>query len=789
MKAIKFVTCLLAAAALLAVSCEKTKEAGKTNPHAGVTMVFTLTPGTIEGDNAKIQVRHNADNDHAALTWYACLVEDMESSLEDVIKVATVGLKADKLYAGKSKSITLSDLTPETDYRFIAFGVEIEEDGTVWTYGTPAELTFKTSKNLNVIFSASEPVVNRNTATLTVSYDKAEDPEYTWYGFLTTKVGRTTQQLIDEFVNDVEIPASDLKSGKDVEVTLSDLEFSTTYYYVVTGVQLGSNGKAKAYGTAAKVEFQVGEKFFLEPTWTLSHSIDEVTYPGYPHKLTNTVASGSNAGKYFITVYTEDDIEDTSNLPGFIEEILPDEVDYLKYIAEKNQKTLSDYLEEGTASDWYGLAYKKYYIFAIGLTDEGEATGAYAYMTYYNEPDQAAKDAYNSWLGNWLLGADSIPVEVVENELCVNYRIQGYASPIVPEGFLASFNASDNSLVFYNHTVTIDDEGYEVQWNGLVNYQGNNVVVSGGAYTIGTATMSADGKSADIAAGKVTLSAGGDYTVVGMNYYAHSGSSVSYYIAYPDPILIPTTMVRASETGSEGYNKWIGNWDLVGKSVVDPQVDSTYYTINISQKFPDVSYNVSGWGYGIDKGYTFLDIPASFNSADASLSFSGGSQSPVAAPVDLGDGKAYGFYLMGLADIDGDYYRITGSYPICTVSMGEGGVGLFTGESVELEGSVTAPFVWMFWAVFNGTYDESIGIFTQGDYKGPYGDSPLFEEAKLVKSASQPTRKYAPKRFNRIQPNNKMMYSPRSARTYKPVRNYVQQASFPASAEARAPRR
>ena len=787
MKAIKIVTCLLAAVSLLATSCEKTKEGSKKNPYAGVKMVFTLKADTVEGEKASIRVKHDADD--ATLKWYACLTEDLESSLNDVVAVAAAELDPNvNLYVGKNKPIELKNLVPETNYRFIAFGVDFSDNGTVWTYGTPAELTFKTSKDLNVIFSATEPVVNRNTATLTVSYDKAEDAELTWYGFLTTKVGRTTQQLIDEFVNDVEIPASDLKSGKDVEITLSDLDFSTTYHYIVTGVQL-KDGKAKAYGTAVNVEFQVGEKFFLEPTWTLSHSIDETTYPGYPHKLTNTVASGSNAGKYIITVYTEDDIEDTSNLPGFIEEILPDEVDYLKYLAEKNQKTLSDYLEEGTASDWYRLSYKKYYIFAIGLTDEGEATGAYAYMTYYNEPDQAAKDAYNSWLGNWLLGADSIPVEVVENELCVNYRIQGYASPIVPEGFLASFDASDNSLVFYNHTVTIDEDGYEVQWNGLVNYQGNNVVVSGGAYTIGTATMSADGKSADIAAGKVTLSAGGDYTVVGMNYYAHSGNSVSYYIAYPDPILIPTTMVRASETGSEAYNNWIGNWDLVGKSVLDPQVDSTYYTINISQKFPDVSYNVSGWGYGIDKGYTFLDIPASFNSGDASLSFSGGSQSPVAAPVDLGDGKAYGFYLMGLADIDGDYYRITGSYPICTVSMGDGGVGLFTGESVELEGSVTAPFVWMFWAVFQGTYDESTGIFTQGDYKGGYGDSPLFEEAKLVKSASQPTRKYAPKRFNRIQLNNKMMYSPRSARTYKPVRNSVQQASFPASAEARAPRR
>lgn len=778
MKTFKFVTCLLAAAALLATSCEKTKEGEKKNPYDGVKMEFTLAMTVVEGDNATIRVRHNADD--ATLTWYACLTDDQESPLKDVVSVATVGLKENDLYVGKNKPISVNNLENETEYRFIAFGVKIEDDGTVWTYGTPAEITFKTSKNLNVIFSATEPVVERNKATLTVSYDQEEDAEYTWYGFLTTDIGPTVANVIKSTVKN--IPASDLKTGKDVEIDLTGLDYSKTYRYIVTGLLADGT----IYGTPADVMFQIGDMFFLESSWTMSHSIDETTYPDYPHKFTNTVASGSTAGKYFMTLYAESEIDDTSDLPAFLESVIDGEIEYLQYLAQNNNKTLSDYLSSGTDSDWYRLSYKTYYMFAIGLTDDAEVTGSYAYVKYYNEPDQAAKDAYNSWLGNWFLGADSIPIEVVENELCVSYRVKGYGAEIVPEGFLANFGASDNSLVFYNQTVTVDDEGYEVQWNGLVNYQGNNVVVSGGAYTIGTATMSADGKSADIAAGKISLTVGGEYTVVGMNYYAHLGNSVYTYNALPDPIMVPTTMVRASETGSEAYNKWLGNWDLVGKSVVDPQVDSTYYTINISQKFPDVSYKVSGWGFGINEGYTFLDISASFNSGDASLTFSGGSQTPVAAPVDLGDGKAYGFYLMGLADISGEYYRISGTYPICTVSMGEGGVGSFSGESVELEGNETAQFVWMFWGAYEGTYNESAGTFTQGQYYRGYGDSPLFDEAKLVKSATQPTRKYASKRFNKSLINNKMMYTPRKAKTYKPFRGTMQKAASSVSHEAKA---
>jgi len=280
-----------------------------------------------------------------------------------------------------------------------------------------------------------------------------------------------------------------------------------------------------------------------------------------------------------------------------------------------------------------------------------------------------------------------------------------------------------------------------------------------------------------------------------MNYFAHLGSNVYTYNACPDPILVPTTMTRPSETGSEAYNKWLGEWDLVGKSILDPQVDSTYYSIKFEQKFADVSYNVSGWGYGVDKGYTFLDIPASFNSQDGSITFSGNSSSPIAAPVDMGDGVPYGYYLMGIAEVEGDKFYIGGSYPICTVSLNSSGVGLFTGLPIDLEGDVTGTFVLMYFGVYAGTYDESTGEFTQGAYKGGYGDEPFFDEAKLVKKESQSSGTVSPKRTNRIRINNTMMYTPstkyshRDAKDFRRNRVSVRNMHTSSSEVARAPKR
>ena len=117
----KFVIGLLAAVALLSVSCEKSKEqAKKTNPYEGEKMVFTLTVKNVEGDNASIQVKHNGKS---KLTWYAFLSEDLDSSLEELVENNSYGLEPGELSVGaRSRRTTVSSFLALPSKRTAPYG-------------------------------------------------------------------------------------------------------------------------------------------------------------------------------------------------------------------------------------------------------------------------------------------------------------------------------------------------------------------------------------------------------------------------------------------------------------------------------------------------------------------------------------------------------------------------------------------------------------------------------------------------------------------------------------------
>ena len=697
MKSIKFVTCLITAATLLFAACEKTNEnKPKQNPYQDTKMDVTVTVKSVSGNEASIQVKHNGA---VKLTWYGFLTEDIDTPLADLVEANASALNADDLVVGATKTIALADLETETDYRYVAFGVAVEDDGTVWTYGKPGEATFKTSKDLNVIFSLSEPVVNRNAATLTLSYDVDEDEAYTWYGFLTTDVSSTAANLIKTKVKN--IPADQLKSGSGVEIALEDLEFSSTYRYVVTG--LLEDGRV--YGTPADVMFQIGDMFSLEPSWTMSYSRDDVTYPDYPHKFTNTVAAGSTAGKYYMTLFSSSEIEDTSNLPAFIESIIDDLIEYLQETVEEDSRysSISDLLSSGTNSEWYRLGYKTYYMFAIGLTDDAEPTGKYAFVKMTNEPDEEAKAAYESWLGNWFLGADLIPITVSEGEKYVSYKVEGFLSDLVSGGFLASFNASTEGFDFYsqsceeyNHTTY---GPVDLQLNGCQPRSDGGYQPISGSYTIGSAAMSADGLSADITPNSISLSDGTEVTLSGMNYYGHilSGQYAGYYLTYSiakDPVLFPTTMVRPSETGSEAYNKWLGSWQIQRPEYTEttdtvdgePTGNMITDTWVIEQDFADRSYIISG----ID-GYGGESVKAEFDSATGGLSVSEQAMGSFEQ-----DGATYYKYLFGLFENNESIWG--GSEKIFSGTINSDGTATLTGLEFSGEtsdGVITDTFTGM----------------------------------------------------------------------------------------------
>jgi len=138
---------IMAAAAATFAACEQTPQG--TDPEEpevelNQNLAFTLEVDSVEADQAKVKVSHNGTADD---TWYGFVTT--EASKEDGTLInAEVGrlLSAGKISGLKnqtSTTVTLRGLDPETDYKYIAFG--LTEDGEV--YGVYESVKFKTIRD------------------------------------------------------------------------------------------------------------------------------------------------------------------------------------------------------------------------------------------------------------------------------------------------------------------------------------------------------------------------------------------------------------------------------------------------------------------------------------------------------------------------------------------------------------------------------------------------------------------------------------------------------------------
>ena len=108
------------------------------------SLTFTLELGTIEAEQASIKVKHNGSTKD---TWYGFVTTDLTSKDGALInsEVERLSAEAEKISGLKKNTnttVTLRSLTPETEYKYIAFG--LTEDGEI--YGNFASITFTTAK-------------------------------------------------------------------------------------------------------------------------------------------------------------------------------------------------------------------------------------------------------------------------------------------------------------------------------------------------------------------------------------------------------------------------------------------------------------------------------------------------------------------------------------------------------------------------------------------------------------------------------------------------------------------
>ena len=145
-------------------------------------LAFTLEVTEVETDKAKVKVEHNGTTND---TWYAFATTDTDVNAAITAKVAEItadGGKIAGIKKGKSTTVTVRSLQPETAYTFIAFG--ITEAGEV--YGTSASVPFTTAKEEEEPPTPPAPEGMSINPNWTVTYSGAQEYEGTVYEHTAT---------------------------------------------------------------------------------------------------------------------------------------------------------------------------------------------------------------------------------------------------------------------------------------------------------------------------------------------------------------------------------------------------------------------------------------------------------------------------------------------------------------------------------------------------------------------------------------------------------------------------
>ena len=601
---------------------------------------------------ATISVTYTGANSNE-LEWYGFNTADLTAKAEDLIAAEVAsGIDEKDLRKGREQTVTVEGLTLLTDYRYIVTGIK---DGV--PYGTPADIAYQTADEDydQITFSAAlagEPGVDN--ATIKVTHDGGKD-KFQWIYVLTKD---TASPVADLLPKPEEVKEEDVHAGQDVNIDLTGLDPKTSYRFIVSGYRVDASGAAYLYGTPGELKFSTDNFYKLAGSWKISFDGKTDDYEGYPFKFTNTVSAGGSDGKYFFTVYEAADVAEYADMDAFLTDIVPDEVLYLEYLVKTypdDYPNIASLLTDKTSSEWFNLGYDSYVVLAIGLSDEGEPTGKYAYLNYTNEPSEAEKAAYNKWLGKWKItrgrGDDAVEdmLTVSQREFMKTYDVLGFEDGLFDDiGALeAEFDPATGNMKLYAQVLgqtEISGRGTtEIGLYGYVESTGYFYTYSSSPYKIADISLNADGKTAAVTPGSV--SAG---TLDAMRFYGKvisTGGFIGWNTGYT---YLPNTLTRPSDSGSAAYNAWLGSWSVPRNGSTDTWV--------IRQDVADYSYTIEGI-----ESLQGRVAKATFEASTGELVLN--AQKDIYKYTD-NDGTAVSDHIYGHAMIDGSDYYITGSYPI-----------------------------------------------------------------------------------------------------------------------------
>ena len=354
---------------------------------------FAAEASSVEAHKATFAVSHNGIE---ALTYLAFITDDTKSeaatlAAADFAKNVKDGKLVDgvTLLSGTAKTVSFEELTHETSYRLIVYGL-FDNNGSVVYYGTPADVAFTTPVDLALVtFSVTATDVKKNSANINVSYN-VKDENLTWFGFYTFDFDSDIAALVKSETAGV---TSDSYHKGQETVLFEDLEPETKYRVIITGINADG-----VYGTPAEVIFTTLTAAYDNTVFTVKAS--DIT----PYSVKFTVTHNGWDVFEYAGFFTEDFESAVADVE------LPSNIDANLMTGKENTFTVED-LSPIT----------KYRYIVVGRI-QGNEYGTRGEVVFETKDDVVAA-SYEDFIGYWKV--DGVIFHVTQKESGVSYNIEG----------------------------------------------------------------------------------------------------------------------------------------------------------------------------------------------------------------------------------------------------------------------------------------------------------------------------------------------------------------------------
>ena len=364
------------------------------------------------------------------------------------------------------------------------------------------------------------------------------------------------------FDKEITIKAGEKSATGSVQIDLDGLYDSAMYVggLQITGVKSETEGKfevsATSYRKALAFYFTAPKK---NKTWGIEY-LGQFEIEGNVREVFYVDGVADDAYvDYFITAK---DVEETNSY--IYPNIIAAEDNYLaSYI--KAGYTLDQLCLKGSGYlDAKKRAAGTYKLWVVAVAADGSCTGEYATKEFTVAPEPEATEAYSAWLGDWTIGStaeDEKPVVITISKKDVNstYYIDGLEG-VNTVGYQISAVAQleeDGSMSIYGQefgTWTSDYGEATDILAGQIVQEGSTYFV-GGSYLITNITLSSNGEAV-MSAGRVELSDGTLYALVGMKYYWRVSAGAGSYSKVNTPL--PNTLIPVEPTPNPEGVKRVG---------------------------------------------------------------------------------------------------------------------------------------------------------------------------------------------------------------------------------------